>query len=314
MAATFGRRTSSDPENSSPSPRAPAPEVADFLAYLVIECGLAKNTVEAYRRDLDRLVKYSIDRNLAFPREIDRHQILGFLEVERDRGSAVRSRRRRLSSIRSFFRFLVVEGRLEKNPVTGVQLPRDWKRLPATLRADEIDRIIVAAADPERPTPARDRAIIELLYSSGLRVSELCSLRRGDLRPDDGFLRCRGKGEKERLVPLGAPAWRAIDEYWQKERPADREEALFLSVRGRTLTRETIHRILKRAALAAGVTQSISPHTLRHSFATHLLEGGAGLREVQEMLGHADIRTTEIYTHVDHKRLKSAHREFHPRS
>ncbi len=314
MAATFGLGTGSDPEKSSSAGFASKPEVADFLAYLSVECGLANNTIEAYRRDLGRLQKFALHRNVEFPLEIDRRGILAFLEDEREHGSAVRSRRRRLSSIRTFFRFLVVEGRAEKNPVTGVELPRDWKRLPVTLRADEIDRLIAAAADPGHATPCRDRAIIELLYSSGLRVGELCGLRRGDLRPDDGFLRCLGKGGKERLVPLGVPAIRAIDQYCLTERAATPAEPLFLSVRGKQLTRETIARLIKRAALSSGVSARISPHTLRHSFATHLLEGGAGLREVQEMLGHADIRTTEIYTHVDHKRLKSAHRKFHPRS
>lgn len=306
--ALSGRRRL--PSAGFPTP-GPAGPLADFLAYLTVECGLADNTVEAYRRDLERFQRFSADRGLEFPSEIDRRAILQFLEVERDRATAVRSRRRRISALRTYFRFLVVEGRVEKNPVQGIELPRDWRRLPDTVSRASIEKLIEAAATGA--TPARNRAIVELLYSSGLRVGELCGLRPGDLRLAEGFLRCIGKGSKERLVPLGEPARRAIEEYLANERPAGREDELFLSVRGRRLTRETIARFLKRAALAAGLAESITPHTLRHSFATHLLEGGAGLREVQEMLGHADIRTTEIYTHVDHRRLKGTHQKFHPR-
>ena len=285
--------------------------LADFLTYLSVECGLAENTVEAYRRDLERFRRFAAEAGLAFPAEIDRAAVLSFLEAERDRATAVRSRRRRISSLRTYFRFLVVEGRIERNPVQGIELPRDWRRLPDTVSRASIEALIAASASGA--TPARNRAIVELLYSSGLRVGELCGLRPGDLRLAEGFLRCLGKGSKERLVPLGEPARRAIEEYVATERPEGKDEELFLSVRGRRLTRETIARLLKKATLTAGLTEKITPHTLRHSFATHLLEGGAGLREVQEMLGHADIRTTEIYTHVDHRRLKGTHEKFHPR-
>jgi len=314
MAATSGgRRARSAPASPAGAPPEIA-EIADFAAYLSLECGLAKNTVEAYRRDLARFARFARERRVRFPAGVDRRTVLSFLEAERERGSAVRSRRRRLSSLRTFFRYLVVEGRTAKNPATGLELPRDWRRLPRTLGPEAVARLVDAAADPEGRTPRRDRAIVALLHASGLRVGELCSLRLGDLRLSDGFLRCLGKGSKERLVPVGERAARAIAAYIEGERPADtRASELFLSVRGRPLTRETVARLLRRAALAAGLDPRTTPHTLRHSFATHLLEGGAGLREVQEMLGHADIRTTEIYTHVDRKRLKEAHAKFHPR-
>lgn len=313
MAATSARPP--EPRESPPGDRRgePPDEIADFEAYLSFECGLADNTVEAYRRDLHRFADFARRRRVPFPVAIDRRTVLAFLEEERDRGTAVRSRRRRLSALRTFFRYLAVEGRVESNPVHGIELPRDWKRLPKTLHPDEVGQLIDAAGTLSERTGRRDRAITELLYSSGLRVTELCTLPRSGLRPAEGFLRCRGKGDKERIVPLGPRAAEAIETYVREERPETREEALFLSVRGRPLTRETVGRILTRAAAAAGLDPSLSPHTLRHSFATHLLEGGAGLREVQEMLGHADIRTTEIYTHVDRKKLKKTHAKFHPR-
>jgi len=314
MAATSGGRRARRPGLAPPTPPAGPPEIAEFSAYLGLECGLAKNTVEAYRRDLEHFARFAGERRVRFPAGVDRKTVLAFLEAERARGSAVRSRRRRLSSLRSFYRYLVVEGRQGKNPATGLELPRDWKRLPRTLRPAEVASLVAAAGDPAGRTPKRDRAIIELLHASGLRVGELCTLRVGDLRLADGFLRCLGKGSKERLVPVGERAARSIAAYLDGERPAAAPApALFLSVRGRPLTRETVARMLRRAALIAGLDPRTTPHTLRHSFATHLLEGGAGLREVQEMLGHADIRTTEIYTHVDRKRLKEAHRKCHPR-
>ncbi|MGA1203589.1 MAG: tyrosine recombinase, partial [Planctomycetota bacterium] len=315
MAATNGPRTGAAEATSGGPRRAdlppPPPEIEDFLTHLSVECGLAKNTCEAYRRDLERFRRFAASQALRFPEEIDRSAILAFLHEEVAAGSAVTSRRRRLSSIRGFYRYLVSDGRVPRNPVREVALPRDGRKLPPTLSVREIEALIAAAA--ESGTPTRDAAIVELLYSTGLRVGELCGLAIGDLRPEDGFLRCIGKGEKERLVPLGDRALAAVVRYRREERPESRRSELFLSVRGQPLTRETIARMVRRATLRAGLRGRVTPHTLRHSFATHLLEGGAGLREVQEMLGHADIRTTEIYTHIDHRRLKSPHRRHHPR-
>ncbi len=317
MAATIEPSESSNAAKGR-SPRGPArstipAEVLDFLAYLSTECGLAENTIEAYRRDIARLQKYALENRVKFPGDIDRQTLIEFLEAERNHGSAVRSRRRRLSSIRGFYRFLIIDGRAKSNPAAEIELPKDWKKLPQTLNPGMVEQLIEGAAGLSEHTSRRDRAIVELLYSSGLRVGELCGLKCSDPRLEDGFLRCFGKGSKERLVPLGDRAATAIREYLAQERPDSKAAQLFLSVRGRPLTRETISRMLRKAALAAGVDPKITPHTLRHSFATHLLEGGAGLREVQEMLGHADVRTTEIYTHVDRKRLKEVHGKFHPR-
>ncbi len=313
MAATSDRRRGARPPRESQGSEAAPSEIAEFEAYLSLECGLAENTIQAYRRDLVRFAQFADDRRVQFPACIDRRTVLAYLEAERNRGSAVRSRRRRLSSLRTFYRYLVVEGRVGGNPATGIELPRDWRRLPRVLRPAEVERLVAAAESIPARTGRRDRAIIELLYSSGLRVGELCGLRRSDLRLEEGFLRCLGKGSKERLVPMGAQAITAISCYLEAERPTGGGDRLFLSVRGHPLTRETIARFMRRAALAANLERGITPHTLRHSFATHLLEGGAGLREVQEMLGHADIRTTEIYTHVDRKKLKETHRKHHPR-
>ena len=315
MAATNGPGTSSDPPELSPDSRDTPPprprEVEEFLAHLAVEQGLAKNTCEAYRRDLDRFHAFVHARGVPFPEGIERETVLDYLRREMESGSAVTSRRRRLSSLRMFFRYRVTEGRAEKNPVREIQLPRDGKRLPDTLSLPQVERLISAAARGR--TPLRDTALIELLYSTGLRVSELCGLRIADIREEDGFLRCVGKGGKERLVPFGDRALASIRAYRRDERPASTRSEIFLSVRAKPLTRETVARILDRAALHAGVRAKVSPHMLRHSFATHLLDGGAGLREVQEMLGHADIRTTEIYTHIDPRRLKGTHRAFHPR-
>ena len=241
--------------------------------------------------------------------------MVSFLERERSEDRAISTIRRRVSALRSFYRFLVFDGILPENPIRDLLLPKEWKRLPHTLTTDAVHDLAQVAAGPSR-TPLRDGALVLLLYSAGLRVSEACGLRRRDLYFEERFLRCRGKGDKERLVPLGQPAIDAVDRYLREERPAARKEAegyVFLSVNGRRLGRETVGRLIKRAARLSGAPPTTSPHTLRHSFATHLLAGGAGLREVQELLGHADIRTTEIYTHVDREKLKQIHRDIHPR-
>ncbi|MGE3966500.1 MAG: tyrosine-type recombinase/integrase, partial [Planctomycetota bacterium] len=227
---------------------------------------------------------------------------------------SVATLRRRISSVRTFYRFLSSEGRVARNPAEDLVLPKTWARLPIVLSTKQVFALLEAPSPATTKTPLRDRAILELLYGCGLRVSELCDLELRDVRSVDGFLRCRGKGRKQRLVPIGAKAVAALGAYLERERPRNPgQDFALLSIRGRRLGRELIFRLLRKYAGLAGLAGSVSPHTLRHSYATHLLEGGAGLREVQELLGHADIRTTEIYTHVDRHELKSLHRKYHPR-
>lgn len=289
--------------------------VRQWLDYLGVERGLAENTLAAYRRDLLGLVEELVLQQVDFPTDVRRHHLQDYLHKLLERGIGASSRQRQISSIRGFFRFLVQENQLEENPADLLEAPRQPRRLPHTLSVEEVERLIEASGDETSRFPARDRAISELLYSTGLRVSELCDLRPMDIFIEEGFLRCRGKGSKERIVPAGDRALLAIREYQEKERqiiPAT-EDRVFLSARGLPMHRRSVSEILKRAAALAGIGKSVSPHMLRHSYATHLLEGGAGLREVQELLGHADIRTTEIYTHVDRRRLRESHSRYHPR-
>lgn len=289
--------------------------VQKWLDYLRVERGLAENTLAAYRRDLLGLVSHTRQQQIDFPDEIRRWHLQEYLRKLHDKGIGARSRQRQISSIRGFFRFLVHEDQLEENPAELLESPRKSRTLPHILSVDEVEQLIEGAGDEASRLPLRDQAIIELLYSSGLRVSELCDLCPMDIFLEEGFLRCRGKGSKERIVPAGDRALLAIRKYREKERPMvpAGEDRVFLSVRGRPMHRRSVSEILKKAAVTAGILRSVSPHMLRHSFATHLLERGAGLREVQELLGHADIRTTEIYTHVDRRKLREAHSRYHPR-
>lgn len=299
-----------------PSPnQAEHDPIETYLDYLDVECGLAQNTLDAYRRDLGCLVGYVGERVQADLLTVHRDDLREFLASRHADGSSVESIRRLISSLRGFYRFLCTDGQLSRNPAEDLTLPKAWERLPKVLSIEEVERLMSSVEPSVTPTPVRDRAILELLYGCGLRVSELCGLRTGDLRLDDGFLRCRGKGSKERLVPVGGAARVALAEYLREERPSSEKsgDVALLSVRGLPLGRETVFRILRKFGGLAGLPKPISPHTLRHSYATHLLRGGAGLREVQELLGHADIRTTEIYTHVDRQELKELHRKHHPR-
>lgn len=304
-----------DPSATSGEGRGRTGLIGLFLDYLRVERALAENTVKAYRGDLREFGRFLEEMGVPFPQGVDRDTIRAFLDAGRERGLSVRSQRRRLSSIRGCFRFLVMEGVIEENPTHLLELPRASRPLPRILSKEEVDRLVESAAESTTVTPLRDRAIVELLYSAGLRVSELCHLTPGDLRIAEGFLRCRGKGSKERIVHFGDRAASAINRYFDEERRvlAKGEERVFLSVRGRPLGRRNVALVLERASQVAGLAPTVSPHVLRHSFATHLLEGGAGLREVQELLGHADIRTTEIYTHVERSHLKKVHARNHPR-
>jgi integrase/recombinase XerD len=269
------------------------PALDPFLEYLVVERGLAQNTLEAYRRDLARYTDYLAARGVDLAR-LDRAEVPRYLLALREAGLSPRSVARHLSAIRQFHRFLAREGSLPEDPTAHVEASVPWRRLPDVLSATEVERLLAGA--PRTPIEVRNQAMLELMYASGLRVSELVGLRLGDPDLGVGVVRVTGKGSKERLVPLGEVAAESLKRYLAEARPrlAGQRPSphLFLGRHGRGLTREMFWQILKRRARQAGIRRRVTPHTLRHSFATHLLEGGADLRAVQLMLGHADIVTT----------------------
>ncbi|HET6203417.1 MAG TPA: site-specific tyrosine recombinase XerD [Planctomycetota bacterium] len=292
-------------------------DLEDFLAHLRVEGGLSANTLSAYRRDLESLARALPRAGVrSFRRVAEAEPIRSHLRALRARGAAPASIARSLSATRTLYRYLVAEGRLARDPTAGLEAPRLWKRLPDSLGVEET-RALLERPDPRVPLGARDRALLELLYATGGRISEVLGLAVEDLRLDLGFARVRGKGGKERLVPFGRRAAGALSLWLATFRPplAGRtgEARIFLTRSGKPLDRFQAMRLLRRYATAAGIRKRVSPHVLRHSFATHLLEGGADLRVVQELLGHASIATTEIYTHVDRSRAKELHRRFHPR-
>jgi integrase/recombinase XerD len=291
--------------------------VEQFLDYVSFEQGLSPKTREAYGLDLAGFSRYAQAAGIQSPREVTRKLLLGYLEHERDRGQAMNSISRRLVAIKVFFRYLMREGLLEKDVMAVMESPRLWKVLPGTLSIKEVDALLNALAGDE-PLTVRDRAMLELLYASGLRVSEMTGLTLEELHLDSGYLRCTGKGNKMRVVPVGKKARAAVGRYLSEVRPVLAKNPavrqVFLTRRGTAFSRKTIWAQITLLAKRAGITQKVSPHTMRHSFATHLLANGAPLRMIQEMLGHADIATTQVYTHVDPNRLKSVHQQFHPRA
>ncbi len=285
-----------------------------YLDSLVAERGLAKNTVDAYRRDLVRLV---VDLEGAGVEVLaaDAPALQGHVRRLRRDGLAPRSVSRALASIRGFFTFLVEIGERSDNPAVHLVSPRNLRRLPKVLSEDQVEALL-AAPDLNDPLGVRDRAMLELLYATGLRVSELVGLRLPQLRLDQGFLIAFGKGSKERIVPVGERAEAWVGRYLSQERPKmvrGRSEEVFVNRRGRGMTRQNFWKRLREHGVTVGITD-VSPHVLRHSFASHLLEHGADLRAVQMMLGHADISTTQIYTHIHQHRLKSLYERFHPRA
>ncbi len=289
--------------------------VAGFLAQAQVEAALSPHTVAAYRRDLGRFVAFCGARRLALP-EVMTSELLAFLDAERRAGAAPATLARRLAALRSFFTFALAERLVPLDPSAELPGPRPSRRLPRFLDVRQVERLLLAP-DAGTPLGLRDRALLETLYATGARVSEVADLRTDSVVEDLHVVRCRGKRDKQRLVPLGSRARQALALYLQRVRPALQARApgspwLFLSRNGRRLTRDRIFRLL-RAHLATAGLPPLSPHALRHSFATHLLENGADLRAVQELLGHADIGTTEIYTHVGRKRLAAAHGRYHPR-
>lgn len=288
----------------------------NFLNYLKIEKGLARNTLEAYGRDLATYLDFLQQLAVTAPDKISQQQILQFLAAQKSAGLSPRSRARTLSALRTFHRFLLSEKYAELDPTALIESPRALQPLPKLLSQAEVERLL-AAPQGESALILRDRALLELLYATGMRVSELVGLRLGDLKLDIGCVNAFGKGGKQRLIPVGEVALEILRDYLHNGRPKLQTsviaEQVFLNRQGRGLSRQGFWKTLQRYALMAGITQNVYPHMLRHSFATHLLENGADLRAVQTMLGHVDISTTQIYTHVIQDRLKQVHQQFHPR-
>jgi integrase/recombinase XerD len=288
-----------------------------FLDHLAVERGLSDRTLTAYRGDVVRLIAFAREAGIGGPDEVEPGHLRDFTFSLKDAGLAASSIRRAQSAVRTYFAFLLDEGVLEVDPTERMESPKTGRSLPDVLSADEVGRLI-DALDDTRDLWMRDRAILEVLYGSGLRVSELTDLPIRSVDLDDEVILVFGKGSRERLVPLGGAARRALEVYLRELRPRlDRGRGkgrVFLSTRGAPLTRMSVWTLVKGASERAGIAKKVSPHTLRHSFATHLLEGGADLTVVQELLGHADISTTQIYTHVDREYLREVHRSFHPRS
>ncbi|MDE2215392.1 MAG: site-specific tyrosine recombinase XerD [Candidatus Omnitrophica bacterium] len=294
--------------------------IDDFMDYLSVERGLSPNTILAYRRDLNKYIDYLSRKGVQKAPQVNREHVSAFmLDLKKHDMSPV-SICRNLAAVKMFHRFLVRENLSKEDPTTLVDTPKLWKRVPSVLTLGEIESMI-AAAGGRKVQQIRDQAILEIFYASGLRVSELSDLKTDSVNFDVGFVRAVGKGAKERIIPLGHKAREALQKYLQKARPrllkgragGQADDSLFLSRLGKKISRVSLWSLIKSYARKANIKKEIKPHTLRHTFATHLLEHGADLRSVQEMLGHADISTTQIYTHVDKERLKSAHKQFHPR-
>ena len=290
-------------------------QIHEFLAHLTVERNLSPRTIESYARDLRQFSAWLDEQRIELG-AIERSSLRNYLGSRRDAGLSPRSSARALSALRSFFRFLLTTEVLTTDPTANLKSPSLWRTVPHALTTDEIDALL-AAPDTSTTLGLRDRAMIETLYATGLRVSELVGLTLDRVRLDPGFVRVLGKGRKERLVPLGESAVARLDDYFGRSRPElnrDHRPEVFLNHRGGKLTRQGFWKILRGHAVAAGLTSPISPHVIRHSFATHLVENGADLRAVQMMLGHTSLTTTEIYTHVARERLRRLYDEKHPRA
>ena len=294
-----------------------SPDINDYLDFLIIEKGLSKNTIAAYARDLDAFFAFCRRAGLDGPCGAGKNDVSGFIQfLSRQRVSA-RSIARKISAVRGLYRFLSDENRVQEDPTLNITAPKTGKKLPRFLDYHDMEKIL-EAPDTGAPGGLRDRAIFELLYACGLRISELISLKCADLNAQGGLVRVFGKGSKERMVPVGRAALAWIQKYMAVERPllanAKSGDTLILNRRGGHMSRMGLWKIVDKFARRAGIDDRVSPHVFRHSFATHLLKGGADLRAVQEMLGHADISTTQIYTHVNKDYLKDIHATFHPRN
>ena len=290
--------------------------IDQYLNYLVVEKGLSESTIDAYARDLARYARFLRANKILTIADTDTPVILKYLLTLRDKGLGIRSRARHLVTLRGFYRFAVQEKVLKKDPARLVELPKFGVKLPDVLSFNEI-KTLLDAPDTKTPKGLRDAAMLELLYAAGLRVSELIHVKMSDINLESGFVRVFGKGSKERVVPIGSHAREKIQTYVARGRSILLKEALspylFVARAGKPMTRQGFWKLLKRYGGKAGINKEITPHSLRHSFASHLLEGGADLRSVQMMLGHVDISTTQIYTHVAREHLKKMHEKYHPR-
>ncbi|ASS91807.1 MAG: site-specific tyrosine recombinase XerD [Bacillaceae bacterium] len=293
--------------------------IQDFIHYLTVERGLANNTIVSYERDLKSYKQFLNEKlNIQEVQNIQRYHILQYLHFLKDQGKSSKTIARHIASIRAFHQFLLREKAADEDPSVHIETPQIERKLPKVLSLEEVERLLET---PELTSPIgyRDKAMLELLYATGIRVSEMVHLNLSDVHLIMGFIRCYGKGKKERLVPIGEKATKALEEYLEKGRPKlvrqkHKTDALFLNHHGKRISRQGFWKNLKSIAVKAGIQKELTPHTLRHSFATHLLENGADLRAVQEMLGHADISTTQIYTHVTKTRLKDVYKMYHPRA
>jgi len=291
--------------------------VEEFLDYLTVERGLSKNTISAYRTDLYKYVDYLAQKKNKFHlSEISRDDIRDYMMSQKEKGLSGNSISRNLVAIKVLHRFCLREKYLKEDITSVLDSPKLWKHLPEALSTSEVEAIL-KEPNVRNWMGLRDRAALELMYATGLRVSEIVNLNIENINLDVGFVKCVGKGSKERIVPIGRQSQAALESYMKKSRTklakSQSMNSLFLSRLGKKISRQSFWKMIKKYAGLAGIKKDIMPHTLRHSFATHLLEGGADLRVVQEMLGHADITTTQIYTHINKERLKSIHHKFHPR-
>ena len=289
-----------------------------YLNYLTVEKGLSKNTLEAYAHDLRTFIEYLEEQTkVRHFGKVERSHVLDYLVHLHEEGLSGKSVARRLVSLRNLYKFLLLERQLKRNPTLNIESPKTWRTLPDVLSIPEVSRLL-EVPDKNSPLGGRDRAMLELLYGSGLRVSELITLKLQDVNLTVGYVKPQGKGGKERLVPFGESAQTRIKDYldcWRdKLDKKGNRHTLFLTRAGEEMTRQMFWKLLKNYSLKAGISKVVSPHTLRHSFATHLLERGADLRSVQLMLGHADISTTQIYTHINKEHIRSVYERFHPRA
>jgi integrase/recombinase XerD len=298
-------------------------DIDSFLNYLTVEKGFSKNTVDAYRNDLYQLQEFAkteIDKRSTMPSWADfsRQDMLSYLLSLKDRGYVVTTIARKVAATKSFFGFLLSEGKIKENPTENITSPKVGKPLPDAISISQVRQLLAQPGEKSTPEAKRDSAMLQLLYASGMRVSELVSLNLNDVDTGGGYVRCFGKGNKERMVPIYPQAARTVEEYVKEVRPKlvrnDEEKALFVNQRGDRLTRQGLWQILKAYAKSAGLGKKVTPHTLRHSFATHMLSGGADLRSVQELLGHANISTTQIYTHLTSEHIRSTYEKAHPRA
>lgn len=290
--------------------------VDTFLSYLSVERGLSRNTIVSYKEDLEHYIDFLTELHIDTFSKTTKNEIINFMLNQKNKGISANSVARRLAAIKVFYRFLVRESLLKSDPTSLIDSPKLWKKIPETLSLNEVEALL-SQPNLRDPQGIRDKAILETFYATGMRVSEAVNLKVDNVNLEIGFLRCIGKGNKERIIPLGKKAINSLKRYIETARKQvlkqKESEFVFLNRSGKKISRQSLWKIIKRYAKEARIKKPIGPHILRHSFATHLLERGADLRSVQEMLGHSDISTTQIYTHISKDRLKTIHRMFHPR-